>query len=94
MTEIIAIISSVITALLSFTFGYRKASKESVALDLENLTSSIEIYKTVIEDLKKEIRFLRGKVDEMEKKVEQLLQENNTLKKSVSKSKSTSPTKS
>ena len=47
---------------------------------LNNLAASINIYKTIIDDLKEEIHQLNIKVEQLEKKVDLLTEENTKLR--------------
>jgi len=77
---IILIISNALTALASFFVGRRKSEADSDNIILNNLAVSINIYKTIIDDLKEEIHQLNLKVEQLEKKVDLLTEENSKLK--------------
>jgi hypothetical protein len=77
---IILIISNALTALASFFVGRRKSEADSDNAILNNLAVSINIYKTIIDDLKEEIHQLNLKVEQLEKKVDLLTEENSKLK--------------
>ena len=77
---IILIISNALTALASFFVGRRKSEADSDNIILNNLATSISIYQTIIESLKEEIHQLNIKVDQLEKKVDLLTEENTKLR--------------
>jgi len=77
---IILIISNALTALASFFVGRRKSEADSDNAILNNLATSIQIYQTIIEDLKEEIHQLNIKVEQLEKKVDFLTEENTKLR--------------
>ena len=80
-TELILIISNILTGIAGWFAGKRKVSAETDNMVLRNLELSIQLYKNIIDDLKQEIRELNNKVDTLEKKVEELMAENRQLKK-------------
>ena len=77
---IVLIISNALTALASFFVGRRKSEADSDNIILNNLATSISIYQTIIESLKEEIHQLNIKVDQLEKKVDLLTEENTKLR--------------
>lgn len=77
---IILIISNALTAFASFFVGRRKTEADSDNIILNNLATSINIYKTIIDDLKEEIHQLNLKVEQLEKKVDLLTEENTKLR--------------
>ena len=77
---LILIISNALTALASFFVGRRKSEADSDNIILNNLATSIGIYQTIIESLKEEIHQLNIKVDQLEKKVDLLTEENTKLR--------------
>ena len=77
---IILIISNALTAFASFFVGRRKTEADSDNAILNNLAASINIYKTIIDDLKEEIHQLNIKVEQLEKKVDLLTEENTKLR--------------
>jgi peptidoglycan hydrolase CwlO-like protein len=83
-TIILGLVSSV-TGFVTYFVGYNRNKKETETVHLDNLQKSIEIYQTIIEDLKKELTDLNGKVDSLSKKVDELLLENHNLKLTISK---------
>jgi len=80
-SELLLIISNALTAIASFFVGKRRSDAETDNQVLRNLELSVNLYKEIIDDLKKEIRELNLQVQELEKKVEELMTENKHLKK-------------
>ena len=72
--------SNVITSIASFFAGKRKTKAETDNLILLNLEKSILLYSQIITDLRSEIELLNIKVQELEKKIEELHEENKRLK--------------
>lgn len=73
--------SNVVVAVLGFIQGKRKASAETDNQVLRNLEISVNLYKSIIDDLKEEIEALNLKIMELEKKIDELHAENKKLKK-------------
>ena len=80
-TEILLLISNALTGIAAFFVGKRRSDAETDNQVLRNLELSIGIYVKIIEDLKTEIHELNIKVQDLEKKVETLMDENRKLKK-------------
>jgi len=80
-TEILLLISNSLTAIASFFMGRRRSNAETDNQVLRNLELSISLYKNIIDDLKEEIHGLNIKIQDIEKKVEMLMDENRNLKK-------------
>jgi peptidoglycan hydrolase CwlO-like protein len=70
-----------LTGVAGFFVGKRRSDAETDNQVLKNLELSIGIYVKIIEDLKSEIHELNIKVQDLEKKVENLMAENRKLKK-------------
>lgn len=79
-TEILLLLSNVITGIASFFVGRRKSNAETDNQVLRNLELSIGLYKNIIDDLKVEIQSLNLKIQDLERKVEMLMEENKKLK--------------
>jgi FtsZ-binding cell division protein ZapB len=79
-TELILIISNILTGVAGWFVGRRKVSAETDNQVLRNLELSIGLYKNIIDDLKEEIHGLNLKIQNLEKKVEELYKENKQLK--------------
>jgi peptidoglycan hydrolase CwlO-like protein len=81
MNMIEQIIMTVVTTLIGYFAGRRKASAETDNQVLRNLELSINLYKSIIDDLKEEIQSLNIKIQDLEKRVDALMTENKKLKK-------------
>ena len=78
--ETLLLISNALTAIAGWFVGRKR---QQVATDndiLDNLSKSIGVYQTIIEDLKKEIHELNNKITDLESKVDMLMKENRELK--------------
>jgi len=80
-TEILLLISNMLTGVAAFFVGKRRSDAETDNQVLRNLELSIGLYKNIIDDLKEEIHGLNLKIQDLEKKVESLYEENKKLKK-------------
>ena len=80
-TELLLIISNILTGIAGWFVGKRRISAETDNQILKNLELSIGIYVKIIDDLKQEIQGLNIKIQDLEKKVEILMDENHKLKK-------------
>jgi phage shock protein A len=78
--ELLLIISNTLTALASFFIGKRKTNADTDNIILSNLEKSMMIYAELVKNLKQEIHELNLKVQELEKKVDDLMVENRKLK--------------
>ena len=78
--EVLLLISNSITAVAAWFVGRRKMSAETDNQVLKNLELSINIYSELVKNLKEEIQGLNIKIQELEKKVDELLAENKKLK--------------
>jgi peptidoglycan hydrolase CwlO-like protein len=80
-TEILLVISNMLTGIAGWFVGRRKSNAETDNQVLRNLELSISLYKNIIDDLKQEIHGLNLKIQDLEKKVETLYEENRKLKR-------------
>lgn len=78
---IILLVSNMLTGVAGFFAGKRRTDAETDNQVLRNLELSVNLYKQIIDDLKKEIHDLNIQVQQLEKKVEELMAENKHLKK-------------
>jgi len=78
--EIILLISNGLTALASFLLGRRKVNAETDNQTLKNLELAVNLYKDIIDDLKREIHELNIKIHDLEIKIDELHAENKRLK--------------
>ena len=79
-TVTITLISSTITGVITFILGTKKKNKELIGLDLNNIAQSIQIYQTIIDDMKDQITCMSNKIDKLESTVDELVKENTHLK--------------
>lgn len=78
------LISSV-SSLVTYFIGLRKSKKEIESITLINLEKSLEIYKSMIDDLTGRINTLNKQVKELNDKVDELMLENTQLKNMLKK---------
>lgn len=72
--------SNVVVAVFSYMTGKRKTSAETDNIILDGLEKSINVYRSIIDDLKVQIEALNSKVGLLEAKIEELIKENHELK--------------
>ena len=75
--------SSSVTGLIGYFSGRKRANAETDNQVLRNLELSIGLYKEIIDDLKKEIEGLHIKIQDLERKIDELHEENKRLKSSL-----------
>ena len=80
-TEILLLISNMLTGVAAFLVGKRRNDAETDNQVLRNLELSVNLYKNIIDDLKSEIHELNIKIQDLESKVTKLMDENKRLKK-------------
>jgi prefoldin subunit 5 len=78
--EIILFISNVLTGTMGWFVGRGKQIAETDNQVLRNLELSINLYKGIIDDLREEITALNIKIQDLEKKIDELHVENKRLK--------------
>jgi peptidoglycan hydrolase CwlO-like protein len=78
--EALLLISNSITAIAGWFVGRKKQQAETDNSVLRNLELAVNLYKGIIDDLKREIHELNLKIQELEKKVDELHAENKKLK--------------
>ena len=78
---ILLFLSNAITGLAGWFVGRKRQQADTDNQVLRNLELAMGIYKNLIEDLKQEIHQLNIKIQDLEKKVDELHAENNKLKK-------------
>ena len=81
--ELLLIVSNIITGVAAWFVGKRKVDAETDNQVLRNLELSVNLYRGIIDDLKKEIENLDVKIQELEGKIDELHQENKRLKSSL-----------
>ena len=79
MDNIISLLITTITSIITYFLGHNRAKKETESVILVNLEKSISIYQTIINDLKLQMVDMNKKINELETKVDELLAENNKL---------------
>lgn len=82
-TEILLIISNALTGIAGWMVGRRRQQADTDNQVLKNLELSINIYAELVSNLKEEIKSLNIKIQELEKKVDELHQENKRLKSNL-----------
>jgi len=80
---ILLFLSNALTGIAAWFVGKRRATAETDNQVLRNLELSINLYRGIIDDLKKEIESLNIKVQDLEKKIDELHAENKILKSKV-----------
>lgn len=81
--EILLIVSNIITGVAAWFVGKRKVDAETDNQVLRNLELSVNLYRGIIDDLKKEIEALNVKIQQLEGKIDELHEENKKLKNLV-----------
>jgi peptidoglycan hydrolase CwlO-like protein len=79
MENIISLLITTITGVITYFLGHNRAKKETESVILINLEKSISIYQMIINDLKLQMVDMNKKINELETKVDELLSENNKL---------------
>ena len=79
MENIISLLITTITGVITYFLGHNRAKKETESVILINLEKSISIYQVIINDLKLQMVDMNKKINELETKVDELLAENNKL---------------
>ena len=77
---ILLLLSNILTGTAAWFVGRKKVNAETDNQVLRNLELSINVYKTIIDDLKIEIQSLNTKVLILEQKIDELHKENQKLK--------------
>jgi peptidoglycan hydrolase CwlO-like protein len=81
--ELLLLISNALTGVIAWFVGKRKVNAETDNQVLRNLELSVNLYRGIIDDLKKEIEALNVKIQELEDKIDELHRENRELKKLI-----------
>lgn len=77
---IILLISNALTGVAAFFAGKRRTNAETDSVVLKNLELSVNLYAQIIQSLKEEIESLNIKIQELEKKIDVLHEENKSLR--------------
>jgi peptidoglycan hydrolase CwlO-like protein len=80
---ILLFLSNAVTGLVAWFAGKRRTNAETDSVVLKNLELSVNLYAQIIQSLKEEIESLNLKIQELEKKIDILHEENKTLKSKV-----------
>ena len=78
---ILLFLSNAITGLAGWFVGRKRQQADTDNQVLRNLEIAVGLYKNIIDDLKQEIHELNIKIQDLEKKVDELHAENIKLKK-------------
>jgi peptidoglycan hydrolase CwlO-like protein len=78
--EIILLISNILTGIAAWFVGRKRQQADTDNQVLRNLELAVGLYKNIIDDLKQEIHTLNLKVQDLEKKIDELHAENKRLK--------------
>lgn len=79
-SELLLLISNTLTAVAAWFVGRRRQQADTDNQVLKNLELAVSLYKNIIDDLKQEIHELNIKVQDLEKKIDELHAENKRLK--------------
>ncbi len=77
---ILLFLSNALTGFAGWFVGRRRQQAETDNSVLKNLELAVNLYKNIIDDLKQEIHELNIKIQQLEKKVDELHAENKKLK--------------
>jgi peptidoglycan hydrolase CwlO-like protein len=80
---ILLFVSNALTGIAAWYVGKRKTNAETDNLVLSNLEKSMSIYQDLITNLREEIHQLNNKIQDLESKVDMLMEENRQLKKKL-----------
>jgi peptidoglycan hydrolase CwlO-like protein len=80
---ILLFLSNAVTGLVAWFAGKRRTNAETDSVVLKNLELSINLYAQIIQSLKEEIESLNVKIQDLERKIDILHEENKTLKSKV-----------
>ncbi len=80
---ILLFLSNTITGIAAWFVGRKRQQADTDNQVLRNLELAVGLYKNIIDDLKQEIHQLNIKIQDLEKKVDELHQENKKLKNSL-----------
>ena len=85
------LVISSISSITTYFIGLRKSRKEIESITLINLEKSLEIYKSMIDDLTGRINQLNIQVKTLNDKVDELMEENYKLKTILEKKNKKTP---
>lgn len=81
--EILLLITNLVTGIAAWFAGKRRNNADTDSVVLKNLELSINLYAQIIDSLKDEISGLNIKIQDLEKKIDELHAENKRLKNSL-----------
>ena len=79
--SLILIISNALTGIASFLVSKKMSNAQTDNQILKNLELAMGVYQTLCEDMKNEIISLNIKIQDLEKKIDELHEENKRLKR-------------
>ena len=79
--SLILIISNALTGIASFLVSKKMSNAQTDNQILKNLELAMGVYQTLCEDMKNEIISLNIKIQDLEKKIDELHEENQILKR-------------
>ena len=79
-TELLLIISNALTGIAGWFVGRKRQQAETDNSVLRNLEVAVNLYRSIIDDLKEEIEALNIKIQHLETKINELHEENKKLK--------------
>lgn len=82
-SDLILILSNSLTGIVAWFAGKRRREADSDNQVLKNLELAVMLYKDIIDDLKIEISALNTKIQDLEKKIDELHAENKILKSNL-----------
>jgi len=68
------------TSIIGYILGYRKQNVDLQSSRLDSLEKSINVYNLIIDDMARKIETLTTEVTALERRIEELMQENKKLK--------------
>jgi predicted RNase H-like nuclease (RuvC/YqgF family) len=68
------------TSIIGYILGYRKQNVDLQSSRLDSLEKSINVYNLIIDDMAKKIETLTTEVAGLERRIEELMDENKKLK--------------
>jgi len=83
--EIIDWILVTITGISGFFLGMRKTQKETDSISIQNVASTLNVYQDIIADLKVQIKEMKEKMEQMDKTIHKLQEENKKLNAMIKK---------
>lgn len=68
------------TNAITFFFTRRRYNAEVESTDLDNVRKSLDLYKSIIDDLEVRLSKMQERINDLEKDLDELKEENNKLK--------------